>query len=72
MTRYFTFGQDHVHVVNGITWDKDCLCKITADDPREVMLDTFGTKWSMEYQEPPNLNHYSRGIIKLDHDYYAY
>jgi len=29
---YFTFGQAHVHRVNGITWDADLVCAIKATD----------------------------------------
>ncbi len=50
-TQYFTFGQDHVHSVSGFTYDKDVIVKITADDPRQIMFDTFGPKWSMQYNE---------------------
>jgi hypothetical protein len=54
-TSYFTFGQAHVHRVNGRTFDCDTVVKITAEDPRAVMVETFGQKWSMEYSEPPKL-----------------
>lgn len=64
-TSYFTFGQSHVHRINGITWDKDCICEITADDPREEMFKVFGSKWAMQYDEPPRLDLFARGIIKL-------
>lgn len=64
-TAYFTFGQTHAHSVNGITWDKDCVVKITADDPSEVMFATFGVKWAMQYSEPPNMEHFPRGIFEL-------
>ncbi len=64
-TAYFTFGQIHTHSVNGKTFDKDCVLKITADDPRKVMFDTFGVKWGMEYFEPPNMEYFPRGIIEL-------
>lgn len=62
---YFTFGQTHVHSVNGITFDKDCVVEIEAEDPRAKMLETFGPKWGFEYDEPPDLRHFPRGIIKL-------
>lgn len=64
-TAYFTFGQCHVHTVNGVTWDKNVVCKITAADPRQVMFDTFGTIWAMHYDEPPDLAFFPRGIIEL-------
>lgn len=65
ITQYFTFGQAHRHVVGGIIFDKDCVVEITADDPRQVMFYTFGNKWSMQYDTPPDMSHFSGGIIKL-------
>lgn len=66
ITSWFTFGQVHTHSVNGITFDKDCVVEITAPDPREAMVEAFGVKWSMQYDRPPNLAHFPRGIIKLE------
>lgn len=62
---YFTFGQAHAHCVNDIVFDKDCVVEIEATDPRQVMCDTFGLRWSMEYDEPPDMRLFPRGIIKL-------
>ncbi len=62
---YFTFGQVHVHSVNGVTFDKDIVVEIEADDPRSVMVDHFGLKWGHEYDEKPDVRHYPRGIYKL-------
>lgn len=44
-----------------------CVVEITAEDPRQPMVDTFGAKWSMQYDEmpPETLRHFPRGIIKL-------
>lgn len=67
-TQYFTFGQSHVHSVNNFTWDKDVICKITADDPREVMFAAFGEKWSMQYNESKLeelLKYFPRGVKEL-------
>lgn len=67
-TSWFSFGQSHAHRVDGKTFDCDCLVEITADDPREVMFETFGVKWSMEYDEErknESLHYYKRGVIKL-------
>lgn len=65
MTSYFTFGQCHYHNIDGRVFDKDTVVKITADDPREVMFKTFGHKWSMQYDNPPNMDHFPGGIIEL-------
>lgn len=64
-TNYFTFGQSHIHRVNSITWDCDCVCKITAEDPRQVMFDTFGAKWCMQHDKEPDMGYYPRGVIEL-------
>jgi len=64
-TSYFTFGQIHVHSLNGRTFDKDCVVKITAEDPREVMVLMFGRKWAREYSEPPPMKYFPRGIVEV-------
>jgi hypothetical protein len=67
-TAYFTFGFQHVHVVNGFTYDRNVLIKITAEDPRQVMFDTFGEQWAMQYTEddlPELLPYYPRGVKEL-------
>lgn len=63
-TSYFTFGQVHVHSVNGRTFDKDTVVKITAEDPRQVMFDTFGNKWGFEYDQPPDMRLFGE-IVEL-------
>jgi hypothetical protein len=67
-TAYFTFGQNHVHRVNGKTFDCDCVVKITADDPRSVMCENFGLQWAFQYDKMPQATldkYYPRGIIEL-------
>lgn len=64
-TAWFTFGQTHVHSVNGKTFDKDCVVMITSKDPRQTMFDNFGPKWAMEYDEEPDMSYYPRGVMTL-------
>ena len=64
-TAWFSFGQNHIHVINGVTFDKDCIVKITSNDPRETMLQTFGTKWGFDYNEEPEMEYFPRGVIEL-------
>jgi hypothetical protein len=64
-TAYFTFGQCHIHTVNGMVFDKDTVVEITSPDPRETMFEIFGCKWSMQYHHPPDLKYFPGGIIKL-------
>jgi hypothetical protein len=52
-TSYFTFGQQHVHSLNGKTFDKNVIVEITSEDPRQMMVDNFGGKWGFQYD---NLN----------------
>jgi hypothetical protein len=68
ITRYFTFGSDHAHRVNGKTFDCDCVVKITSDDPRATMISLFGDKWAFEYDDMTDESldkYYPRGIIDL-------
>lgn len=67
MTAYFTFGQVHAHAFNGVTLDKDIVIEMESPDPRASMLELFGVKWSMQYDEPPNMAHFPRGIFKIQH-----
>ncbi len=64
-TCYFTFGFDHTHLINGVLYDQDCVLKVTAEDPRARMVEVFGAKWAFEYPEPPNMDHFPRGILEL-------
>ena len=65
VTRYFTFGFDHVHEVAGERFDKDVVVRITAPDPRAVMFETFGVRWAFQYDEQPDLKWYPRGVKEL-------
>lgn len=64
-TAYFTFGQCHFHKINNQIFDKDIVVKITSHDPRLVMFELFGSKWSMQYDDPPDMKLYPRGIIDM-------
>lgn len=66
-TSYFTFGFGHVHSIGGFTYDKDIVVKITAEDPRQVMFNTFGPKWAMQYDSLTELKveYYPRGVKEL-------
>lgn len=66
-TSYFSFGQIHAYSFNGHTLDKDVLVKITAENPREVMMKFFGTHWGFEYGEEilEDLEYFPRGIYDL-------
>lgn len=68
MIYYFTFGQDHIHSYNNKTLDKDIVIEIEANDSnnaREIMFNTFGSKWAFQYDEKPDMNFFPRGIYKI-------
>lgn len=65
-TKYFTFGQTHEHILNGIVYDKDVVVQITHHSPRDVMFENFGMKWGFEYSDKPDMKLFPRGIILLD------
>lgn len=64
-THYFTFGFAHAHAIAGFTYDKDIVVKITAENPREVMVKYFGLKWAFEYEDCPELYYFPRGVKEL-------
>ena len=72
MKFYISFGQNHVHKLNGKVIDNDCLLLIHADDHQEARkwaFAEFGTKWSMVYDEKQMkeyLHYFPRGIIHIE------
>lgn len=66
-TAWFTFGQNHVHRINGFTFDADIVVKITAPDPRARMIELFGPCWSMQYDNESDvcLELYPRGVKEV-------
>ena len=64
-TSYFTLGQSHIYRFNGQTLDRDCVIKITAENPRELMVEYFGLEWAFEYDERPEMRYFPRGGYNL-------
>lgn len=67
-TAYFSFGQVHIHTINGKTLDRNCLAKITSECPRQSAFQWFGRHWSHEYSEedlPDIIEYYPRGVVEL-------
>lgn len=64
-TAWFSFGQSHAHQCGKHLLNKDTILEITAEDPRAKMFEMFGNKWSMEYDKPPDMQHFPKGIIKI-------
>jgi|GEM_PF-1648589 len=69
---YITFGQVHVHSVNGKTFDKDCVCEIETIDrgtAHSIAMDIFNGKFHNTLDKvdmEKSLHYYPRGIIKLE------
>ena len=73
MKTYITFGQAHVHSVNGKTFDKDCVAVIEAENEsagREKAFKYFGPKWHQSYSEKrwkdSLLDYFPRGLIQVE------
>lgn len=66
---YFTFGQEHKHLLNDTVLDKDTVLLIHAkshDQARYLMLYLFGNKWAFQYEDdPPNMEYFSE-IVEID------
>jgi len=70
---YVTFGQDHVHALNGKILDKDCVASYEAKDRwegRDRAFELFGPKFCMEYHDTEFkddiLKWFPRGVIDID------
>jgi hypothetical protein len=49
MKTFVTFGQSHVHDINGKTFDKDCVAVVEGD--RDRVFEIFGDDFCFEYPE---------------------
>ena len=67
MKTYVTFGQDHIHRINGEIIDKDCVAVINGN--RDKVFELFGLKFSFEYPEEhwneDNMKYFPRGYIEI-------
>jgi len=70
---YITFGEDHAHVVNNITFDKNCVAAIPSNnrtEGRHKAFDLFNIKWCFEYFDREfkreDLKYFPRGIINVE------
>ena len=65
---YVTFGQVHVHSVNGKTFDKNCVAEIESENMNEahtLAMEIFKGVFH-RVQTEPHLEYYPRGIIKVN------
>lgn len=68
---YVTFGQCHVHHMNGVTLDKDCVGVIkapTQEQARELAMTWFKGKFGTSYCsiEHLDLQYYPRGLVEIN------
>jgi hypothetical protein len=66
---YFTFGWGHYHIYNGEILDKDIVLEVTAltyNEARNKIFRLFGSRWCMQYEDLPEMEHFPGGIVKLD------
>lgn len=74
MKVYVTFGQVHIHRVNGKVFDKDCVAVVEGEDyaeARQKVLNYFGVKFSFDYPEQhwveeDQLKWFPRGYIEVE------
>ncbi len=71
MKMYMTFGQDHVHKINGHTLDKDCVAIINGRD--EGDCNRMAREWmdGMFHEHTVNfkaidMSYYPRGLIEVN------
>jgi len=69
---YVTFGIEHVHMINGMIFDNECVALIETDkksEGREKAFEVFGRKFCFEYPEKHfdmiMMRHFPRGIIRV-------
>jgi len=74
MKTYITFGYNHIHEINGVVFDKDCVAVIQTpgDDNsagRIKAFEMFGPKFCFEYPEQywneDKLKYFPRGYIYI-------
>ncbi len=69
---YVTFGQVHIHSVNGKTLDKDTVAVYHADNDAEgraKAFEYFGDKFFTDYHgemwNPENLIYFPKGYVEI-------
>ena len=68
---YISFGQVHVHSIDGKTLDKDCLAELEAETKEEahkVAMDIFNKTFHNVYTEnelSSVIKYFPRGIIRV-------
>lgn len=67
MKTFVTFGQIHIHKINGKIFDKDCVAIVNGD--RNEVFEIFDRKFCFEYSEDEwddsSIKYYPRGYIEV-------
>ncbi len=69
MKWYITFGQIHVHSVNGKTFDRNCVAVIngaTAEECDARAFEWFDGVFHEHSAELPPMEYYPRGLIEVN------
>ena len=73
MKIYITFGQQHTHRVNGVTFDKDLVAIIKCESHshgREIAMDlfdgVFGTSYTESQVDEAFMQHFPRGMAEAN------
>jgi hypothetical protein len=68
MKTFVTFGQVHVHCVNGKIFNKDCVAVVNGD--RAKVFEIFGSQFCFEYPEDlwdeTLMRYFPRGYIEVE------
>lgn len=70
---YVTFGQQHVHEINGKTLDRNCVAVFetaSSNEGREKCFELFGDQFFTDYNEDEwnvnSIDFFPRGYIHID------
>jgi len=65
---YITFGQEHVHTINGKTFDKDCvaLVNLPEEKAREIFMPKFCFSYTEDRFNHDDLKYFPRGIVEVE------
>lgn len=65
---YVSFGQIHTHIMGDQMFDRDCIAEIRSEsreEAHEKAFELFGYRWSMLYDNIPDMSYFPRGIIEI-------
>jgi hypothetical protein len=69
MKWYVTFGQIHIHKINGRTFDKDCVAVINGETPEQcdkMAFELFDGKFHQHSSQMPQMEYFPRGLIEVN------